>query len=666
MNSTVAKLTMAICFAFALLCACTGNAQDSRDGAAQAGDTKWQVADVLEELKNDTAELPADIDQNAWWTPYVTHPINPDAQTVPVNVGDLMLVALDNSAKINVARALPQIRETAITVADATFDWNLFVDSNWNDTSEPVGSSLTVGLGGTRFRDHKFAMDAGFRRKLFSGAEFYTFQRVGHQNSNSNFFVPNDQATSRVALGFTQPLLRGGGKAYNTSLIVLAEIDTGSANDEFHRQLQSHLLEVARGYWSLYLERANLAQRVSLYLKTRAIAEQLQSRANIDAQQSQIISANAALASRRSDLIRSRAAVKNAETRLRALLNAPALDASSPELLEMIPTEAPETVPFSPELSIEFEMAMQHRPEVAAAIKGIRAACVRMKMADHEILPTLNFVTETYVSGLRGQSDIGNAWADQFRVGEPSYSIGLKFEVPLGRRAAFANRHRREIEVYQLREQYRSTLELVRAEVEVAVREVRTSWRELGARDRSRQAAVAEALAQEARWEQLGDRTGTGGLLLESLLAAQERVTQAEYDFAKARVTYNLALINLRHANGTLFQMQQLSPGEPAWPVPPTPAPEGQMKDNVPIESVNDAGSFEPRVIHPEPIDHSTLPVVSQPTEIQPVLDIPDSASMETNEIAPDVPHAVNVPELKPTNRPVEHEAMTPGGQVWK
>lgn len=532
----------------------------------------WNIESVLQQIEEETPQQSEGVDTDSvWWTPHVIQSVNSGARPVQVNVGDLILMALEHSAKVNVARTLPQIRETAITGAQAEFDWNRYIDARWVDTSDPVGSVLTVGAGADRFREHNFSIDAGFRRKFFNGADFYTYQRVGHVTSNSTFFVPNDQATSRIVLGFTQPLMRGRGRVYNTSLILLAEIDTGSAVDEFHRQLQAHLLEVARGYWALYLERTNLAQKVNLYLKTQEIANQLNSRANIDAQRSQVISANAAMEARRSELIRARAAVKNAETRLRALINSPAL--SDTEAIEMIPAEHPSNVTYPADHAIEFEIALQHRPEIAAALKGIRAACIRLQMSDHEILPTLNLVTETYVSGLRGDSDISNAWKDQFQVGEPGYSVGLQYEVPIGRRAAHANRHRRQVEVRQLQEQYRATLELIRAEVEVAVRELKTSYKELHAKHRGLKAAEAEAETLAARWHELGDQGSTGGLLLESLLRSQERVAQFEYEFAKAQMTYSLALINLRHANGTLFQTQgNAAPVQPQSQQQPTPA----------------------------------------------------------------------------------------------
>ena len=487
-----------------------------------------------------------------WWQETVQQTIEPTAERIEAGVDDLIYLAVANSAKVSIARHVPLIRKTAITEAAASFDWTRYVESSWNDISDPVGSDLTVGGGGTRFRDEKWDFTAGSRRRLLGGGSVDISQELGHQDNNSTFFVPADQATSRIVLGYTQPLLRGKGRYYNSSLILLAKIDVDASEIEFKRQLQAHLLEVARAYWSLYLERARLAQQIRLYKQTKSINDLLDSRQQIDAQRTQLISANAALETRRSDLIRAVAAVKNAETRLRALINAPELECDNPKMIEIIPTEHPTIQAFPCDLGVEFATAVSHRPELKAAMKSIRAACVRLKMARHEILPRLDLVTQTYVAGLRGNSEFGNAWVDQFRRGEPSYSVGLQYEIPIGRRAACANKKRRQLELSQMREEYRNAMELVRSEVEVAVREVETAFRELIAKDRARISAELEAETLEARWRQLPDDVAAG-LTLESLLRAQERVNQVEFEFARAQLTYNLALVNLRHANGTLL-----------------------------------------------------------------------------------------------------------------
>jgi outer membrane protein TolC len=514
---------------------------------------QFDVSQIIDSLNSDATLSTDEIrDLDApWWRSHAERPMDPQRQAVPAGVNDLIRMTLENSAQVQVYQKTPQIRETAVTQAAASFDWTQFMDATWNDINEPVGSSLTVGGNGDRFNDHNFIFNGGARRKLTGGGTFEAFQRLGHQNTNSQFFIPNDQGTARLVLGYTQPLMRGRGETYNTSLILLARIDVGRARDEYQRQLQQHLLEVARGYWSLYLERAKLAQKISLYLKTQVNVDHLTERQAIDAQRTQLIQATAALEARKSDLIRAKAAVNNAETRLRALINASYLTDKS----EILPVDHPVLHHVKPSLYDEFTVAMQNRPEIRGALKEIRAACVRYNMAQHEMLPVLNLVTNTYVAGLQGDSRVGDAWLDQFRDGAPSYSAGLEWELPVGRRAASANVRRRQLERIQLGERYRATLELIRAEVEVAVREVNTSYRELSAKNRARRAAEAEAETLEVRWKSLGGRDVSSGLALEGLLQAQERVALAEEELAQAQLTYSLSLINLRHANGTLLQM---------------------------------------------------------------------------------------------------------------
>lgn len=500
-----------------------------------------------------------DFGKLTWWTEHVTTPHRSDAHPQPVSLHDVLYMALLTSEQIKVSSEVPLIRETAICEAAAAFDWTRFAETYWNDTSEPVGSTLTVGGAGNRFNDHRWTGAAGARRRTSSGGEFDISQRIGWQNNNSNFFIPSNQATAQLSLGFTQPLMRGRGKSYNQSLMVLAHIDVDVAKHEFSRQLQSHLLEITRAYWALYLERATLAQRVRLYQATRGIHDQIEGRQIVDGQQTQLISARAALESRRTELIRARAAVMNAETRLRALCNHPNLGSS--EAIEIIPVDDLTFVPYDTDLENERSTAVQHRPEIAATIKEIRAASIRLNMAHNELLPQLNLVTRAYVSGLQGQSDFGQAFSDQFSRGAPSYSVGLVYELPFGNRAANARLNRRQLEVRQIQARYRSTLETINAEVDIAVRELHTAYDELGAKSRTLAAANAEAEALRSRWKMAPGLNGTASLTLESLLQAQQRITDAENSLVTSQLTYCLAIANLRRANGTLLVVENISLG---------------------------------------------------------------------------------------------------------
>lgn len=494
--------------------------------------------------------------QAAWWDRHVTDSLR-DTQALPADIHTLLYLALQHSNQIKVAKRDPLIRETAIAEADSRFDWVKYLNAAWNDTSEPVGNSLTAGGTATQFNDQLFQGTAGVRRLTRHGGILDISQRFGWNDNNSIFLIPDQQATGQFTVSYTHPLMRGRGLAYNNSLVLLAQLDTEVAEQEFMATLQEELLEITRSYWALYLERAVLAHQMRLYLKTQEIYATLQARQIVDTQQTQLVAAGSALESRRADLIRSRTAVTNAETRLRGLINAPELGNS--EQAELIPAELPSMTFFETHLHAEIQKALQNRPEIQAAIKQVKAGSQQLGIAQHELLPALNLVTQSYLNGLRGNSDFGGAFTDQFSTGRPSYSIGIQYELPVGNRLANARLCRRQHEVARLQDEYARALQAVQTEVDIAVRELKTAHLEIHAKYRAMLAAEAEANTIEQRWLRLIDGSGASSLNLESLLRAQERVTAAEREYASSLLTYNLAMVNLKRSNGTLLQSESVS-----------------------------------------------------------------------------------------------------------
>lgn len=533
------------------------------DAVGQTQPTHYQsfdVSDVYDEMTNHgNADAIYQSPSAAWWDTHVTNQQRKTAQPLPTDIHTLMYLALKYSNEIRIAAEDPVIRQTAIIEADSNFDWVRYLNTSLNDTSEPISNALTTGDTSRFFSEETAQLAGGVRRNTRTGGQFDVSQRFGFQDNNSSFFIPANQATGQLTVSYSQPLLRGRGRAFNNSLVVLSQLDAGVAEDEFLATLQDQLLEVTRSYWSLYQERAQLAQQTSLYLKTRDIVSLLKARQAIDAQRTQLITASSALESRRSDLIRSRTAVINAETRLRGLINAPELNIA--ENIELVPIETPSQEYLPTDLRSELSLAIQFRPEIHAALKEIKAGAIRFGVAQNELLPALNFVTEGFLSGLRGDSDFGNAFGDQFTTGAPSYSVGLQYEMPIGNRLARARITRRRVEMRQLQRRYALALTAIETEVDIAVRELNTAYQEIQARYRALNAAQAETKTIEARWAKMADGSGQSSLNLESLLRAQERVTEAERDYTESLLTYNLAKINLKRSNGTLLQSERVSIG---------------------------------------------------------------------------------------------------------
>lgn len=187
---------------------------------------------------------------------------------------------------------------------------------------------------------------------------------------------------------------------------------------------------------------------------------------------------------------------------------------------------------------------------------------MRQQISKNELMPSLNLITEAYVAGLQGDGSIGDAFTDQFHVGGPSYTVGMQFEVPLHNRAAKSRHERRRVELRQLQNQYQTTVHTLGLEVEVAVRELETSFSEMQSQKRAVDASTAQLDYLQKRWELLPGEDGTGALVLDNLLTAQERVVLAENAHTQAWVTYNLAIMNHQRATGELLQAQDISWGD--------------------------------------------------------------------------------------------------------
>ena len=323
---------------------------------------------------------PANSTENAgtpWWQEKIIRPLQQNTAVQHMTVERLVLDAMRNSPHIRALSDRPLIEETAVVNAAADFDIVGFMDSKFTRTSEPVGDLLTTG-GPSRFREQDWNYSSGLRKRSKWGGSLEASQQLGYLDNNSRFFFPPNQGNARLTLSFTQPLLNGAGKSYNQSAIVLADVNSAIAWDDFTRQLQDYLVEVSTAYWNLYQNRAAFLQKQRLLEEAREILVELENRRGIDVLKTQVVRARAAVSTRRAELVRAGADILNSESRIRALVYAS--PQAGPQFAEMIPWQFPDSriVPIS--LPDALATAMQNRPEIDQAMLEIRAASVRLNV----------------------------------------------------------------------------------------------------------------------------------------------------------------------------------------------------------------------------------------------------------------------------------------------
>ncbi len=486
-----------------------------------------------------------------WWQPKVKDRINRSVPEVATDISSLFVKALSSSSQIKVFSDLPLIRKTSIQEAEGPYDFRIFAEGRLNDLDEPVGDDLKTG-GPLRYEETSKNLEYGIRKKFLTGTEVELKQNIGDMDTNSTYFNPEDQARAGTFLTIRQPLLKRFGISYNRTPIDLASIDHAIAGEELRRDVESHLLEISRAYWGLYLERSLLVQKTRLARRTKKFLEQMQQRAKVDVEPSLLARARSLVSSHELAAMQAEYAMLNAQARIRALVNAP--DLLNGSGLEMITRQLPADTMVDVSFDNALQTALDKRPEVAQAVRQIQSAYLRLQRSENELLPDLDLFFQTYVKGLEGDYRYGTAWDNQFDEGGPSYVAGLRFEYPLGNNGARARALRKRIEIRQLLHQLDTTVENVLLETRVSYRELVKNYRSMVQGYQIMRADDEEVKALLSRVDYLLANNQPYGEVLYQLMDASERLTDSEELFAKSELTYNYSLYNLYRSMGILVE----------------------------------------------------------------------------------------------------------------
>ena len=140
----------------------------------------------------------------------------PDTQpaggTLAVSVPQAILMALENNRAFIVQRYTPNLRSESVEIQRAVFDPVLFAALSGSRTRTDTGTSDTVSMS--------TSAEIGFNQLFATGLEVdFTI------SSDADFPEGEDEYTSSVTLGLTQPLLQGFGTGVNLASLREAQVD---------------------------------------------------------------------------------------------------------------------------------------------------------------------------------------------------------------------------------------------------------------------------------------------------------------------------------------------------------------------------------------------------------------------------------------------------------
>ncbi|MCA9248097.1 MAG: TolC family protein, partial [Planctomycetales bacterium] len=453
-------------------------------------------------------------------------------------------------------------QQAALAAFDAQFATSMIFMRN-----ERTFNNLFFGGGVAGLRENTGDFDMSISKRVATGGQVALRHSTFFDETNSPINRFHNTYDSYFEAELRQPLLQGAGIAFNRIAgpnatpgnyngIMIARVNTDLRLAEFEAQVIDLLSEVERSYWQLYFTYrdldAKIAARdaalqtwrvVNAKLETGAADREQEALARQQYHGAQALVENALSGTATSGLtVSTSGGVYTAERRLRRLLGLTASDGR-----RIRPADEPPIGEAVFDWDSAIADALTHRVELRSQKWTIKRREMELLAARNFERMRLDFIGQFRRRGFgddlfgRVDEENGSSFGDLITSDLQEWQLGLQLSTPIGNRIGHtAVRHAelqlaRERAIYQDRElEISDNLAAAFVEVDRAYTVSRTNF--------NRRVAARERLAA------VRDKYEVGNVLLEFVLEAQRQATEADSEFYRSVVDYNVAIMNLHKA----------------------------------------------------------------------------------------------------------------------
>jgi len=463
-----------------------------------------------------------------------------------LSIKDAIVKALENNLDIAIERFNPKIQETDITKEKSAFDP---VFSMSIDKAEEITPSTarTIRFGGPPTVDAETNTFKGnITQKFVTGTE--ASLEVNNFRNADTFNNFASEYETDISLKLAQPLLRNFWVDVNKTDIYIAQNNKAISDDTFREQVIKIISDVQKTYWELVFRIEDLQAKQ----KSLGLAKEFLERGKIQVEAGtlaplEIVQGEARVAAREEDVIVAEDAIRDAEDRLKRILN---LSSKFDEWdISVVPVDKPsfETIDIS--LSESVKEALQNRPDYARIKKNLENTKIQMRFAKNQLLPKLDFVAMGGYNALEG--NLGNSIDELSSTNNPFWSLGVEIEIPIGNRQARSQYTRRRLEIQQAKMDINNLELQIFEEVRNAVRQIQTDTKRVHATKVARILAQKQLEVEEKKLE-VGMSTSF------FVLDFQEKLSVALSNEAQAITDYNKSLAELYRILGTTLEKNNI------------------------------------------------------------------------------------------------------------
>ena len=464
---------------------------------------------------------------------------------IELTLEECISLALESNLDIRIQRIGPQVQGALLTIAKGSFDPFATFGPSASRDEEPSSTELSgadVRISSTR------GLSLGVGDPIITGGRLGLSLDSRRSESNSSFQTLNPAYSSGLSFTVTQPLLEGFGIGVNKAYIKIAGNNRDISILRLRTQLIETLSEVQYAYWELVFALANVGvQQLALEQAQDLLTINRRFKESGKASRSDVLQAQAAVASREADVIAIKDAVKDAEDRLRRVTNLTQDLARWNAVI--VPADEPPLEYVKVDLQESITAVLKNHPEYAQAGLDLQNSDISVKVAKNQRLPALDLEGNLDLDGLGAELD--EPFSQVGKADYKSWYVGLALRMPLCGRTTKAALKKSQLEKEQKLLTLKDLEQQIITEVRGAVRQLETDRKRIEATKAAEEFA-GQVLSTEERKHQLGLSTSY------ELLQFQADLATVTKNHLRAVIDYRRSIVALYKALGVTLERLNL------------------------------------------------------------------------------------------------------------
>ena len=485
-------------------------------------------------------------------------------QTEQLTLQECIVRAVKNNLGLAVQVLNPELADLAVSRAREKFIPGFNFSYSRQNTNSPSYSWIDAA---EKVTSTYMNYSAGLDQLLPTGGKLAMSLGTYKNDTNTRFQTINPRYGSTLTFNFSQPLLRGFGFKTSRLEILLALNNRIISENEFRNTLLGTIYDVEQAYWSLVLSIETLKLREQSLQLARDLLEKNRKEITIGTlAPKEILSSQAEVAQRETDILQAGALVKDNLDLLKTLINLP----EGNEDLEIVPLDKPAFEKKVISLDEALATARANRPDLQSQRLETKNREIDLSYARNQLLPQLDLNASYWSPGVSGTQiiyqqnnpltgviigtlpgDASNAIRDALNFKYRNWSVFLTLDVPLNTVFSRAQVAQAKISQDQAAVRLKYLEQKATLEIKSAVRAVETDYQ------RVESSRIASDLSQKKlEAEEAKLRAGLTSNFF--ILQYQRDLALARAAELKAIIDYNLSLARLEKALGTSLETKNI------------------------------------------------------------------------------------------------------------